>query len=127
MAVREFKTDYAINLETKYDCEVGFGLNILELEDVDLTESLHHAILIPRHSAFSRGFIIPTTLIDIGFKGAPQLQIFSWDTKDKIIPAGTQLVQMVYIIPVDPGIKAQKGRRDEAQSTLDRYTGRTEC
>lgn len=55
------------------------------------------------------------------------LQLFSWDTKDKILPAGSELVQMIYLNPVDPGIPAQKGRRDEAQSTLDRYTIGTMC
>ena len=94
---------------------------------MDLTKSNFHAILVPRSSTFKRGYIVPTTLIDIGYEGCPMLQLFSWDTKDKILPAGSELVQMIYLNPVDPGIPAQKGRRDEAQSTLDRYTIGTMC
>ena len=110
---RKYERDCGIDLKVMEYGSLGpHEWGIFKLEEVDLRDSEYQALVIPRHSTFGRGLLIPTSLIDSGFDGCPQLQVYNMNSQRVNIMKGDYLVQMLLIERVVPdGIEPTLGVR----------------
>lgn len=120
---RKYERDCGIDLELTESGTVGpHEWAIFMLEEVDLRDSEYQALVIPRHSTFAMGLLISTSLIDSGFCGRPQLQVYNMTNERKIVRKHDYLCQMLFIPRIVPdGVETEMGaRKNEAENNSSR-------
>jgi len=108
---REYDEDASINIESLNDYYLTPGGNIILTEWVDWSHEEDQALIIPRSKAFSKGMLIPTTLLDVGYKGHLRIFIYNMTDTKLFIRKGDSVAQIVPIERRKINVPSTKGKR----------------